>query len=165
MRFRNHAKRFEECLHARQIRSAKVYDDRCRSLARGASGGTAAEVLTGGGLNVVLLEAGGPKVDPSKDFEEHVWPYELPHRGIGLKGGEHRGELNDEFVAPNGFWEIDGEPYTAAPGSRFPVALAPASSAGGRITGDALRYVLHQWIFERDRRMEWATIGRSPTMT
>lgn len=97
------------------IRSTKVYD--VCIIGSGASGGTAAKVLTEGGLNVVLLEAGGP-VDPSKDFKEHVWPYELPHRGIG-KGGEHRGELNDEFIAPNGFWEIEGEPYTAAPGSRF----------------------------------------------
>ena len=24
-----------------------------------------------------------------------------------------------EFLAPNGAWEIDGEPYTVAPGSRF----------------------------------------------
>src|SRR5678815_230678 len=89
------------------IRSTKVYD--VCIIGSGASGGTAAKVLTEGGLNVVLLEAGGP-VDPSKDFKEHVWPYELPHRGIG-KGGEHRGELNDEFIAPNGFWEIEGEPY------------------------------------------------------
>ena len=43
----------------------------------GSLGGTAAKVLTEGGLNVVMLEAGGP-VDPSKDFKEHVWPYELP---------------------------------------------------------------------------------------
>jgi len=27
--------------------------------------------------------------------------------------------LNGEFLAPNGFWEIDGEPYTTAPGSQF----------------------------------------------
>jgi choline dehydrogenase-like flavoprotein len=34
-------------------------------------------------------------------------------------GGKHRNELNDEFLAPNGFWDIEGEPYTSAPGSRF----------------------------------------------
>jgi choline dehydrogenase-like flavoprotein len=27
--------------------------------------------------------------------------------------------LNDEFMAPNGFWNIEGEPYTSAPGSSF----------------------------------------------
>src|SRR5678816_3686847 len=90
------------------IRSPKVYD--VCIVGSGASGGTAAKVLTEGGLNVVMLEAGGP-IDPGKDFKEHVWPHELPHRGVG-KGARHRGELNDEFLAPNGFWEIEGEPYT-----------------------------------------------------
>ena len=28
-------------------------------------------------------------------------------------------EVGDEFMAPNGSWEIEGEPYTTAPGSRF----------------------------------------------
>ncbi|HEX3321891.1 MAG TPA: GMC family oxidoreductase [Terriglobales bacterium] len=97
------------------VRSPKIYD--VCIIGSGASGGTAAKVLTEGGLNVVMLEAGGP-LDPGKDFKEHTWPHELPHRGVG-KGAKHRGELNDEFLAPNGFWEIEGEPYTSAPGSRF----------------------------------------------
>jgi choline dehydrogenase-like flavoprotein len=97
------------------VRSPKTYD--VCIIGSGASGGTAAKVLTEGGLNVVMLEAGGP-LDPGKDFKEHTWPHELPHRGVG-KGAKHRGELNDEFLAPNGFWEIEGEPYTSAPGSRF----------------------------------------------
>lgn len=97
------------------VRPPKAYD--VCIIGSGASGGTAAKVLTEGGLNVVMLEAGGP-IDPGKDFKEHVWPHELPHRGVG-KGARHRGELNDEFLAPNGFWEIEGEPYTSAPGSRF----------------------------------------------
>jgi len=83
----------------------------------GAAGGTAAKVLTEGGLNVVMLEA-GPSLNPEKDYKEHVWPYELPHRGVGV-GGKYRNELNGEFLAPNGFWDIEGEPYTSAPGSRF----------------------------------------------
>jgi choline dehydrogenase-like flavoprotein len=83
----------------------------------GAAGGTAAKVLTEGGLNVVMLEA-GPSLNPEKDYKEHVWPYELAHRGVGV-GGKYRNQLNDEFLAPNGFWDIEGEPYTSAPGSRF----------------------------------------------
>jgi len=83
----------------------------------GAGGGTAAKVLTEGGLNVVMLEA-GPKLNPEKDFKEHVWPYELAHRGAGV-GGSSRLQLNTEFMAPNGFWDIEGEPYTTAPGSKF----------------------------------------------
>lgn len=82
----------------------------------GAGGGTAAKVLTEGGLNVVMLEA-GPRLDPDKDFKEHVWPYQLAHRGVGV-GGKQRG-IGNEFMAPNGFWEIEGEPYTTAPGSSF----------------------------------------------
>ena len=97
------------------IRSPKVYD--VCIIGSGAAGGTAAKVLTAGGLSVVMLEA-GPPLNPDKDYKEHVWPYELDHRGVGV-GARFKGELNDEFLAPNGAWEIEGEPYTSAPGSRF----------------------------------------------
>jgi len=92
----------------------KIYD--VCIIGSGAGGGTAAKVLTEGGLSVVMLEA-GPRLNPQSDFKEHVWPYQLPHRGVGV-GGRQRG-IGDEFMAPNGFWEIEGEPYTAAPGSSF----------------------------------------------
>jgi len=64
-----------------------------------------------------MLEA-GPPLDPARDYKEHLWPYDLEHRGIGV-GGKLRGELNSEFLAPNGAWDIDGEPYVSAPGSTF----------------------------------------------
>jgi choline dehydrogenase-like flavoprotein len=99
---------------AQVIRSPKVYD--VCIVGSGAAGGTAAKVLTEGGLNVVLLEA-GPPLNPEKDYKEHVWPYELPHRGGGV-GGKLRA-FGGEFMAPNGAWEIEGEPYTTAPGTRF----------------------------------------------
>ncbi len=100
---------------AQVIRSPKVYD--VCIIGSGAGGGTAAKVLTEGGLNVVMLEA-GPLLNPRTDYKEHVWPYQLPHRGADI-GGKARHELNGEFLAPNGFWQIDGEPYTTAPGSNF----------------------------------------------
>jgi choline dehydrogenase-like flavoprotein len=100
---------------AEVIRSPKVYD--VCIVGSGAAGGAAAKVLTEGGLSVVMLEA-GPPLNPSKDYKEHLWPYDLPHRGAGV-GGKLRGEENDEFMAPNGAWEIEGEPYTAAEGSKF----------------------------------------------
>ena len=97
------------------IPTPKVYD--VCIIGSGAAGGAAAKVLTEGGAKVVMLEA-GPPLDPAKDFKEHVWPYELPHRGAGI-GGKLRGEEGDEFMAPNGAWEIEGEPYLSAPGSKF----------------------------------------------
>ncbi len=97
------------------VRSPKVYD--VCIIGSGAAGGTAAKVLTEGGLNVVMLEA-GPPLNPEKDFKEHVWPYQLPHRGGGV-GNKLRGAVADEFTAPNGAWTITGEPYTNAPGSNF----------------------------------------------
>jgi len=93
----------------------KVYD--VCIIGSGAGGGTAAKVLTEGGLSVVMLEA-GPRLNPATDFKEHVWPYELAHRGVDI-GGRGRYQFNDEFLAPNGFWDIEGEPYTNAPGSTF----------------------------------------------
>jgi choline dehydrogenase-like flavoprotein len=96
------------------IRSPKMYD--VCVIGSGAGGGTAAKILTEGGLSVVLLEA-GPPVYPEKDFKMLMWPYELPHRGAGVGG--HAGENFSEFLAPNGAWKIAGEPYTSAPGSNF----------------------------------------------
>lgn len=98
-----------------QLNPRRTVYDVC-IIGSGAGGGTAAKVLTEGGLNVMMLEA-GPRVDPDRDFKEHVWPYQLPHRGVGVGGG--KAGIGDEFMAPNGFWEIDGEPYTTAPGSAF----------------------------------------------
>ncbi|MEO8051648.1 MAG: GMC family oxidoreductase, partial [Acidobacteriota bacterium] len=48
----------------------------------GAGGGTAVKVLTDLGINVTLLEAGS-MLDPNKDFKEHMWPWEVDHRGVG----------------------------------------------------------------------------------
>jgi choline dehydrogenase-like flavoprotein len=57
------------------------------------------------------------RLHPETDFKEHVWPYQLPHRGAGV-GGRASADFS-EFLAPNGSWDIEGEPYTNAPGSRF----------------------------------------------
>ena len=48
----------------------------------GASGGWVAKELTERGLTVVMLEAGPPRV-PTRDFTEHIWPYQLKFRGFG----------------------------------------------------------------------------------
>src|SRR5438045_608306 len=95
-------------------RSPKTYD--VCVIGSGAGGGMAAKVLTEGGLNVVMLEA-GPQIYPEKDYKMLMWPYDLPHRGAGVGG---RASQNfSEFLAPNGAWQIEGEPYTSADGANF----------------------------------------------
>ena len=98
-----------------QVRRSPKTFDVC-IIGSGASGGTAAKVLSEGGLSVALLEAGPPLI-PERDYKEHVWPYDLPHRGAGV-GGRSRAGLTDEFLAPNGAgnrWRA----VVSAPGSKF----------------------------------------------
>lgn len=95
-------------------RLPKTYD--VCVIGSGAGGGMAAKILTEGGLNVVMLEA-GLQVYPEKDYKMLMWPYELPHRGAGVGG--KAAENFGEFLAPNGAWQIEGEPYTSAPGADF----------------------------------------------
>ncbi|MEX2325186.1 MAG: GMC family oxidoreductase, partial [Gemmatimonadaceae bacterium] len=79
----------------------------------GAGGGMAAYALTKAGANVLLLEAGGPWY-ASKDSPMLVPNYASPRRGAAT-----RLRPFGEFDACDGGWEIEGEPYTTAPGSRF----------------------------------------------
>jgi choline dehydrogenase-like flavoprotein len=58
----------------------KVYD--VIVVGSGASGGWVAKGLTEHGLAVLMLEAGPPRI-PTRDFTEHVWPYQLKFRGFG----------------------------------------------------------------------------------
>jgi choline dehydrogenase-like flavoprotein len=99
---------------AQVTKTPKTYD--VCIIGSGAGGGMAAKILTEGGLNVAMLEA-GPQVYPEKDFKMLMWPYELPHRGAGVGG--RASENFGEFLAPNGAWNISGEPYTSAPGANF----------------------------------------------
>src|SRR5437660_2171348 len=48
----------------------------------GASGGWVAKQLTEQGMRVLMLEAGPPRL-PTRDFTEHVWPYQVKFRGFG----------------------------------------------------------------------------------
>lgn len=101
------------------IRSAPVYD--VVIIGSGAGGGTMVQVLTKMGINVALLEA-GPMLNPARDFKEHMWPYQVPHRGAAEDGGFYFGRSPYSFgyfAASFGGWELEGEPYTVAPGSQF----------------------------------------------
>ena len=98
------------------IRSRKVFD--VCIIGSGAAGGGAAKVLTEGGIDVVMLEA-GPLLNPLKHFSEHLWPYNLAHRGAGIGGTGYdqdgSRELDVSFISG----KIPGEPYTNAPDSPF----------------------------------------------
>ena len=93
------------------IRNRTQYD--VCVIGSGAGGGMAAMVLTQAGANVVMLEA-GPFWDANLDTAMYKWPYQTPRRGAATPE-RHFGE----FDAALGGWSLDGEPYTAAPGSQF----------------------------------------------
>lgn len=79
----------------------------------GAGGGMAAHTLTQAGANVVLLEA-GPLWFSTEDSKMLQWAYLSPRRGASTKERQF-----GEFDAALGGFEIDGEPYTRAPGTKF----------------------------------------------
>jgi choline dehydrogenase-like flavoprotein len=84
----------------------------------GAGGGTVTKVLADLGVSVLLLEA-GPMLAMT-DLKEHMWPYNVPHRGAGAKGQAYTGgSTGFTYSATFGGPEIDGEPYTVAEGSDF----------------------------------------------
>ncbi|MGA2985139.1 MAG: GMC family oxidoreductase [Terriglobia bacterium] len=58
----------------------KVYD--AVIVGSGASGGWVAKELCEQGMTVLMLEAGPPRV-PTRDFTEHIWPYQVKFRGFG----------------------------------------------------------------------------------
>jgi choline dehydrogenase-like flavoprotein len=73
----------------------------------------AAYALTKAGARVVMLEA-GPKWFASRNAQMLMPSYATPHRGAAT-----RLRPFGEFDACDGGWEIDGEPYTRAPGTQF----------------------------------------------
>jgi choline dehydrogenase-like flavoprotein len=83
----------------------------------GAGGGTVTKVLADLGISVLLLEA-GPMLDPA-DFKEHMWPYDVPRRGVGPHAEGYFGRSPFTYGATYGGSQIEGEPYTVAPGSDF----------------------------------------------
>jgi choline dehydrogenase-like flavoprotein len=79
----------------------------------GAGGGMAAYALTQAGASVVLLEA-GPEWWSTKNSTMLLPTYASPRRGRAT-----RTRPFGEFDACDGGWEVEGEPYTRAPGTRF----------------------------------------------
>jgi choline dehydrogenase-like flavoprotein len=79
----------------------------------GAGGGMAAMVLAKAGAKVLMLEA-GDWYDTVKDSLMMMWPYQAP-----LRGASTPIKPFGYFDANIGGWQVDGEPYTSAPGSEF----------------------------------------------
>jgi len=93
------------------LESPKTYD--VCIVGSGAGGGMAAKVLTEGGAEVAMLEAGA-WWDTEKDSRMLAWSYDSPRRGAPTRA-RHFGE----FHAGLGGWSLEGEPYTVAPGDSF----------------------------------------------
>lgn len=92
-------------------RTRAVYD--VVIVGSGAGGGMAAMVLTKAGARVALLEA-GQLWNSAKDSAMLKWPYDSPRRGAPVPWNSW-----SEFDGCIGGWNIDGEPYTTAPGQEF----------------------------------------------
>ncbi len=86
----------------------------------GAGGGTMSRVLAEKGIKVALIEA-GPMIEPQRDYKTHKWPYDYGHRTAGEGGAAYfgRGAAFGFFTTASGGWQLEGEPYTSAPGTRF----------------------------------------------
>jgi len=95
----------------------------------GAGGGTVTKVLADLGISVLLMEA-GPMIGPA-DFKEHMWPYDVPHRGAGAKGQAYTGgPTGFTYSATYGGAQLEGEPYSVAPGSDFILRIRLSWYAG-----------------------------------
>ena len=80
----------------------------------GAGGGMATKILSEAGLKIAVVEA-GPYFDPASPEQrtQLKWPWESPRRGASTQ------RAFGDFDAAYGGWEIDGEPYTRVPGTKF----------------------------------------------
>jgi choline dehydrogenase-like flavoprotein len=94
------------------LRLARPVYDVC-IVGSGAGGGMAAYMLTRAGANVVMLEA-GPEWFSTRDSTMLRWNYDSPRRGASTPERPF-----GEFDACIGGWNIEGEPYTRAPGTKF----------------------------------------------
>jgi len=79
----------------------------------GAGGGMAAHTLTKAGASVALIEA-GPLWFATENSDMLKWAYQSPRRGRATPDHEF-----GEFDASIGGFELAGEPYTRAPGTKF----------------------------------------------
>ena len=92
-------------------KNAKLYD--VVIVGSGAGGGMAAYTLANAGLKVCLIEA-GPMYDPQKNITQLKNPWDSPRRGASTKFRPF-----GDFDACYCGWDIEGEPYSATPGTKW----------------------------------------------
>ena len=95
-----------------QVKSRSSEYDVC-IVGSGAGGGMSAYALAKAGAKVVMLEAGAEWY-ASKDSKMLLPAYASPRRGASSARRPF-----GEFDACDGGWDIEGEPYTVASGSKF----------------------------------------------
>src|SRR3989475_12832157 len=95
----------------------------------GAGGGMAAYALTRAGVNVTVLEAGGPW-DNTTDSAMFTWPYESPRRGASTPARPF-----GEFDGCIGGGGIPRGPPTLAPRGKFRWWRARGVGGGANHTG------------------------------
>jgi len=93
-------------------KAAKSYD--AIIVGSGAGGGMATNILANAGLKVALVEA-GPYFDPADPVTQTQmkWPWESPRRGASST------RAFGDFDMSWGDWNVDGESYTTAEGTKF----------------------------------------------
>jgi choline dehydrogenase-like flavoprotein len=79
----------------------------------GAGGGMASYIMSKAGLKVCLIEA-GPMFDPAVNSSQLKYPWESPRRGASTKYRPF-GDFDGSWWG----WDIDGEPYTKAEGTKW----------------------------------------------
>src|SRR5579864_7119402 len=97
-------------LHQKDSRMNSVYD--VIVVGTGAGGGMAIKTLCEAGLKVLALN-NGRRVVPTKDFRNHLHPFDMRYRGFG---DPQFSRYHDESEYTQGFWEHDVT-YVNAPGT------------------------------------------------
>ena len=84
----------------------------------GAGGGVAAHVLATGGREDLHARSRRLVTTAPSRSDMFEWPYDAPHRARGDASEKPFGYFDATLV---GGWQVPGEPYTNAPGSRLDV--------------------------------------------